>query len=226
MKGISILLLLFAIQYGIAQEVTSKKTNHFLELGMNGSMIRLNGDITYRLNIKKFSFSVRYGYGQMGKKKYANTTERDGYGFIHPGYYANPNYYDISFIHDFIGSSVGIGLGGNIFIGERQTVSLATTIDYYVVKDRFNYSIKSKTTEDESNVKTTISGQNLALGLEFHYYYKINKLIAIKGGLSFPLIMIASFSPNSNAYQPDNMRFPLYGAEPYLALGVQFSLSK
>jgi len=204
MKKIFLLLLLcLAYNTSFSQE---KKINHAIELGLNGSLLRLNGEIGYRLNVKKFSFTVRYGYGQIGKKKFVNTTLQNGYGFWGSG--------TQNFTHNFIGSDVGIGLGGIIRIKEKHSLILSANLDYYFLKDY--YKNKGNTLK--------ISAQNFSIGFEVDYYYKINDLLSLKFGVSTPLMTLLSFR-NFEPYNPSSMKFPMVGLEPYLSIGIQFNLS-
>lgn len=209
MKKIFLLLLLcLAYNTSFSQE---KKINHALELGLNGSLLCLNGEIGYRLNVKKFSFTVRYGYGQIGKKKFVNTALTNAYGFWKLGYFSPLN----NFTHNFIGSDVGVGLGGIIRIKEKHSLILSANLDYYFLKDYYK----------SPDISAEISSQNFSIGFEVDYYYKINDLLSLKFGVSTPLMTLLSFR-DFEPYNPSSMKFPMAGFEPYLSVGVQFNLSK
>ena len=220
---ISVILLLSINHFGFTQE---KKVQHFLEVGANASLIRLNGELNYHLNVKRFALKIRCGYGQIGKKSFLETSERDGYGFISSGYYLSKNYYSIDFTHDFVGFNGGFGLGTNLPIGEKHGLCILINIDYFHLKDKFSYRIKDKINNTEQNEKSTLSSTALSLGLGIDYYYKISNLIALKCGVNIPVIGPFALNSATIGYNPQNKKLPLYGVEPYMSLGVQFNLSK
>lgn len=218
-----IITTLLISSLGIAQESTQKSTNHNLEFAANTSLMRLSGDATYRLNIRHFTLTAAYGYGQIAKKEFMNTNEQDGYNGAYSFHDIFSDYNLKGFEHNFIGHTVGIGIGYNFYIGSKHTLSLTGDIDGFLLKDHYARYYKYKGDKDIEEAKK-IDRKTLSLGLSVNYYLELSDLLALKIGIKAPFVIPYFNSQAMGTYRPQSNSMPNAGLEPFLNLGLQLRL--
>lgn len=227
MKKTTFLLIFFVSTALFSQETKPKKVNNFLEASFQTSLnARLSGDLTYRLNAKKFTFSAHYSYGLMGQKSIKNADFRDAYGFIPSGVIEYAPNYRFDYFHRFVGHDIGIGFGGSIFIGEKHTLALSAKLGAYIVSGHFKYTNVSDPTNAFFNGEGDISTVHANIGFEALYFYQINEIIALKIGAEMQFIGGGQHKQIGTLYAPVNFNYPLYGLKPNFTIGVQFNLKK
>lgn len=228
MKTITIFTIIFlGIATLFSQEEKTKKAQHFLEPSLTTSLnARISGNLTYRLNVHKFSFSIQYAYGLMGQKRLNNVNYPDAYRIIPSGIFGTNSNYRFDYFHRFIGHDVSIGLGGQIPINDKNTILLSAKLGTYIVKGYFKYTNISEQNNTFYNGDGYLKTIHPYLGFEVLYFYRINNFMALKTGIELQYIGSGQHKSIGDLYKPINNKYPIYGLKPCLTVGLQFNLKQ
>jgi hypothetical protein len=199
---------------------------HAIELGANASEIQLSSELGYRLNVKHFTVNLHAAYGEFGKKKLKSPQYKDAYNGILNEF--NFGYAGVvtDFTHSNKGIKAGVGLGYTAAIGEKHRFSVELNFDFYTVKDNYTYTWKTNVAPPiEGNIyQRDYKHNTVSAGLSVFDVYRLNNRFGLKFGLSLPFIVPTI--DNNNFYLPQSKKLPMFGIEPYLTVGIQFSLTK
>lgn len=227
---LTLLAVISVLQLNLSAQIERKEkkekeifqiVHHNFGLTANASLYRFTGMFDYRYNVKKMVLTFRYGYGQIGKKKFGDLSKQDAYSGWYNFPLDNGGYFPVGFHHNFIGHSIGIGGGRNFFIGQKSSISITLNFDVLLMEDRFLLLFNQ-----QESVERSIKRNAFDFALDVDYFYKINDFLSINVGLVLPFIAPYFKDPGVFGFQPVGMYIPALGFEPYLKAGVQFNVRK
>jgi hypothetical protein len=99
-------------------------------------------------------------------------------------------------------------------------------VDLYKVTDTYNQvSLASNGVDEIKYSRKFNRNGNYSFALSIVDTWKLNHYFGLKYGIVLPY-MVPFTTAYTPAYTPKIAYLPMYGIEPYLTVGIQFSLSK